>query len=98
MSIVEFELIKENITINGYLDTETVDDDEPELQYYNNTHQPNYYYPSNPYPTYTDNWVTFEGLKDYHLTDDLFRNIIYENKEEDKKIVYRKGYTIIINP
>lgn len=98
MNIVEFSLIKENIIINGYLNTDTVNDDEPELEYYNNSFQANYYYPTNPYSTYTDNWIIFEGLKTQHIADDLFIDIIYENKDEKRKLVNRDGYKILINP
>ena len=96
--ITEFKLKKSSIIIDGYLDCSTVDDDEPELEYYNRSGQSNYYYPNNPFPSYTDEWVIYEGLKDNHLSDELFLDIIYENKDESGKLVHRSGYDILINP
>lgn len=92
---VEFIAKKNDISIEGFVDLDEIDDDEC-VQYYNHQGFENgYNVPTNPY-TKPNEYQEYEMLKEALFTDDLFLQFLWDFKDENK-IVERGYYTLIIN-
>lgn len=98
--IVEFSVIsKENsdITISGYAYTDSFDDDEIDIIFYNNQGlEAGHYIPSNPYNDLSDEWKDYELIKEAFQTDDLFIQFLYDYGDENRT-VDRGDYLLKIN-
>ena len=97
--IIEFIAKRNNIKLEGFIDTKEIEDDEC-IQFYNNQGVENgYNLPTNPYndELEMEKWNDYEKLITCWNQDDMFLKFLldYKNKYYKTK---RPGYTLIINP
>lgn len=95
---VEFIAKRKNVQIEGFVDTNEIDDDEC-IQFYDHQGFENgYNLPTNPYKdTEIQEWDDYETLITYWAQDDMFLQYLWDCQDEYYK-TERSGYTLIINP
>lgn len=97
---IEFECIskKDNdVKIAGYIDINTVDDDEPAMYFYDQQGlECGSYVPSNPFEEGTDGYRAYEELSSAFQSDDLFLQYLADFSDENRT-VDRGEYFLKIN-
>lgn len=98
--VIEFECISKNdndVKISGYIDINTVDDDEPDMYFYDQQGlECGSYVPSNPFEEGTDDWEAYDELSSAFQSDEMFLQFLSDYSDEDRT-VDRVDYLLKIN-
>ena len=97
---IEFEVIdkkNKDVTLKGYIYKEDINDDNPDIYYYNNLGlEVGSYIPSNPFEENSKEWEAYNDLITAFQTDFLFIQYLSDYADEDKTVP-RDGYILKIN-
>lgn len=97
---VEFEIVStENsqITLKGYVDITTIDDDEPEIGYYDHQGFTTTNLPKNPFDFAEKEHMQYYNLIQKWAEDSQFLQWIWDCKDDNRREIDRGNYYLIIN-
>ena len=97
---VDFEIVStENsqITLKGYVDITTIDDDEPDIGYYDHQGFTTTNLPRNPFDFAEKEHMQYHQLIQNWAEDSQFLQWIWDCKDDGRRTIDRKTYYLIIN-
>lgn len=97
---VDFEIVStENsqITLKGYVDITTIDDDEPDISYYDHQGFTTTNLPKNPFDFEEEENMQYYQLIQNWAEDSQFLQWIWDCKDDNRRTIDRENYYLIIN-